>query len=55
VDEMAALYGFSDQQKAQIYELLSPEYTDLWAQQSRQYMHNRENPHKHRLLCLNKK
>jgi hypothetical protein len=29
-DEMAAQYGFSEQQKAQLAELLSDEYADLW-------------------------
>jgi murein DD-endopeptidase MepM/ murein hydrolase activator NlpD len=30
-DEMATQYGFSDKQKEQLHELLSPEYSDLWA------------------------
>jgi murein DD-endopeptidase MepM/ murein hydrolase activator NlpD len=31
-DDMAAQYGFNAEQKAQLAELLSPEYADLWAQ-----------------------
>ena len=31
VDEMATQYGFSQTQKDQLKELLSPEYDDLWA------------------------
>lgn len=30
-DEMAAQYGFSQEQQAQLHELLSPDYADLWA------------------------
>jgi hypothetical protein len=30
-DEMAAQYGFSEQQKAQLAELLSDQYADLWS------------------------
>ena len=30
-DEMAAQYGFTQTQQAQLHELLGPEYADLWA------------------------
>ena len=31
IDEMATQYGFNQSQKEQMRELLSPEYSDLWA------------------------